>query len=170
MEILFAVFTIWFVVALVANLRRRAARKAAELDGPPPVMTEPVDVVISSGETDGRDETISVAGTSYRQGELRSLLAEIDYRSVQAALVREPENPHDPDAVAVYVSRQTGTRKRKASSIDGVHVGYWPRLEPRPSVPDTGLIVRARLVGGDDGKNVGCRIYRDSIRPGSFSN
>ena len=31
MEILFVIAAIWFVVALVANLRRRAARKAAEV-------------------------------------------------------------------------------------------------------------------------------------------
>ena len=114
-----------------------------------------------AGGPPGRD--IAVAGTSYRQDDLRALMAKIGDRSVQAALMREPGNPHDPDAVAVYVSRKTGTRRRKAASLDGVHVGYWPRLEPCPSVPDSGLLVRAKLVGGDDGKNVGCRIYRDSV-------
>jgi hypothetical protein len=50
----------------------------------------------------------SLAGVGYRQLELRRLP-----KSTRAALVREPNNQHDPNAIAVYV--------------DGRHVGYVPK-------------------------------------------
>jgi hypothetical protein len=48
-----------------------------------------------------------LAGVNYRQGALRRLP-----KTTKAALVREPQNSHDPNAIAVYVN--------------GRHVGYVP--------------------------------------------
>jgi hypothetical protein len=52
----------------------------------------------------------NLAGVSHRQEVLRELP-----KTTRAALVREPQNPHDPNAIGVYV--------------DGRHVGYVPRDE-----------------------------------------
>ena len=47
---------------------------------------------------------IRVAGTSYRPEELRDPGFE---PGTALALVREPENPHDPNAIAVWTERRT---------------------------------------------------------------
>jgi hypothetical protein len=100
----------------------------------------------------------SVAGESYRQEELRQVLAAAaddgPGRLVTAQLVREPTNPHDPDAVRVEVG--------------GAHVGYLPAALARSS---HGLVdalhqsgrpatCRAELTGGTGGKpNVGITLH-----------
>lgn len=65
------------------------------------------------------DETVRVVGTSHYQDALRELAARAGddevRREVIAEFVREPENPHDPDAIAVHV--------------DGRLVGYLSRAE-----------------------------------------
>jgi hypothetical protein len=62
-----------------------------------------------------------LAGVNHRQGALRRLP-----KTTRAALVREPQNSHDPNAIAVYVK--------------GRHVGYVPRDDAQwiSSVMDRG--------------------------------
>ena len=80
----------------------------------------------------------AVAGTvaGDRQGALKKLEARPG-STLEARLVPEPDNPHDSNAVAVY--------------IRGEQVGYLPR-DPQPpqSRPPADLpVCEARLVGGD---------------------
>lgn len=59
---------------------------------------------------------VNVAGESHYQEALRAIDADARVRhATEAVLVREPENPHDPNAVMVQ--------------IDGRKVGYLPRAE-----------------------------------------
>jgi hypothetical protein len=62
---------------------------------------------------------VNVAGESHYQDALRAIAGASDEPQVrhatEAALVPEPDNPHDPNAVRV--------------EIDGRYVGYLPRAE-----------------------------------------
>ena len=67
------------------------------------------------------DELVRVVGTSHYQDALLALAPREGDEEVRveklATLVREPDNPHDPDAIAVH--------------IDGRLVGYLSREENR---------------------------------------
>ena len=63
----------------------------------------------------GKCKILSVAGTSYRESEIR---AAMEKRGGIASLVPEPDNAHDSEAVKVVVN--------------GQHVGYIPRSNRVP--------------------------------------
>lgn len=101
-----------------------------------------------------RDEVLgtefSLAGVTFNDAQ--SLLAKVDSRW-EATLVREPKNPHDPNAVAVHVKRP------KTDDYYWKHIGYIPKkLSPSvASLLDGGQEINIsikRVIGGN-GQNYG---------------
>ena len=95
--------------------------------GPPPgrIKFAPVDANVTFGRT------IEVVGESFREAELNRLHRHLGaYTRVVAALVPEPENPHDRNAVAVY--------------LYGVPVGYLGRQDAAGLVGAVGRTIAER--------------------------
>jgi hypothetical protein len=96
------------------------------------------------------NEEFSLAGVTFNDAQ--TLLAKVDSRWV-ASLVREPQNPHDSNAVAVHIKNP-----RVKDSL-WQHVGYIPKkLSPSvASFLDEGQkinITIKRVIGGN-GQNYG---------------
>jgi len=91
---------------------------------------------------------VAVAGTSYgTRQEALGRLAGYDPKSVIALLVPEPDNAHDPDAIAVKVMVNGGK---------GIYtLGYVPRTETATARAFLGRTPELRLVGGE---TIGARI------------
>jgi len=107
--------------------------------------------------------SLKVAGTSYRQDDLRKIAGKKTKEGhdlpVVAALVPHPSNEHDPNAVSVQ--------------IDGLLVGYLSRDEAKkvqPALLDfhqrtkTHVAVNAKVIGGKkvsrkEETNYGVRVY-----------
>lgn len=70
----------------------------------------------------GRDPRYEIAGLSYRDKEVRSAFA-LKSTGTVLLLKKEPSNPHDPGAVAVYAAL---TLPGKAS-YEWTKVGYVPK-------------------------------------------
>ena len=88
-------------------------------------------------------ELINVAGESHYQDALRELTKGETRVGATAALIPEPDNPHDPDAVRV--------------EIEGQKVGYLPRdlapgygpLVREPAERDRTAVCEAMISGRD---------------------
>jgi hypothetical protein len=91
---------------------------------------------------DPRVRVVKLAGASYRAGALQ---AEAFAPGRQLALVREPENEHDPHAVAVY-----DADKR-------LQAGYVP-AEVAPELNGDEQAVSLWEFRGDDGQRIGLRV------------
>ncbi|MCL2374739.1 MAG: HIRAN domain-containing protein [Treponema sp.] len=85
---------------------------------------------------------ISVAGVSYgSRQEALARLAAYDPKDVIALLVPEPDNPRDPDAIAVKVMVNNGK---------GIYtLGYVPRSETAVARAFLGRVPEIALVGGE---------------------
>ncbi len=99
-------------------------------------LTPVQDGRLTPGEPASYDHTLNVAGVSYRRGYPKSLLrlqGSGDRKFFDCELVREPDNPHDRNAVAVHV--------------DNIgKVGYLPRGDAKrfAAMLDRGDLLRAR--------------------------
>ena len=91
---------------------------------------------------DPRVRVVKVAGTSYR---VDALQGEAFAPGRRLALVREPENEHDPNAVAVYDAE----RRSQA--------GYVP-AEVAPELKGDEQAVSLWEFRGDDGRRIGLRV------------
>jgi HIRAN domain len=91
---------------------------------------------------DPRVRVVKLAGASYR---LDALQDDAFAPGRRLALVREPENEHDPNAVAVY---DAGRR---------VHAGYVP-AEVAPSLRGDEQAVSLWEFRGEDGARIGLRV------------
>ncbi len=91
---------------------------------------------------DERLRVVKLAGASYRLDELQD---DAFTPGRQLALVREPENEHDPNAVAVWDADRR------------VQAGYVP-AEVAPSVRGDEQAVALWEFRGDDGKRIGLRV------------
>jgi hypothetical protein len=100
----------------------------------------------SSGQAvrwdDPRLRVVKLAGASYRSDELQD---DAFAPGRRLALVREPENEHDPNAVAVWDADRR------------VQAGYVP-AEAAPSVRGDEQAVALWEFRGDDGKRIGLRV------------
>ena len=100
----------------------------------------------SSGEAVRRDDprlrVVKLAGSSYR---LDVLQDDAFAPGRRLALVREPENKHDPNAVGVWDAERR------------VQAGYVP-AEVAPSVRGDEQAVALWEFRGDDGKRIGLRV------------
>src|SRR5665811_2274272 len=114
---------------------------ASKPGGPPSWMKDGMEVTVLDG-----GDSLEVRGESYHQDELRFIVENIG-REVPAILVPEPQNPHDSNAVAVWVA--------------GLLVGHLPReLAPtfQPAaqrlMKEEGqpIALMGRIVGGDQGR------------------
>ena len=100
----------------------------------------------SSGEAvrwdDERLRVVKLAGASYRLDELQD---DAFAPGQRLALVREPENEHDPNAVAVWDAERR------------VRAGYVP-AEVAPLIFGDEQAVSLWEFRGDDGKRIGLRV------------
>jgi len=100
----------------------------------------------SSGEAvrwdDPRLRVVKLAGSSYRLDELQD---DAFAPGQRLALVREPENEHDPNAVAVWDADRR------------VQAGYVP-AEVAPAIRGNEQAVALWEFRGDDGKRIGLRV------------
>ncbi|HEX4733549.1 MAG TPA: HIRAN domain-containing protein [Thermoleophilaceae bacterium] len=98
------------------------------------------------------DEIVRVAGTSHYQEALRPLSGRKGDEQVRvqrvALLVPEPDNPHDPNAIAVtidgqlvgYLSRDEN--KRWLDVVSGTEVGAEAMIAGRAGVEVLGVFLR----------------------------
>ena len=98
------------------------------------------------------DEIVRVAGTSHYQEALRALSARQGDEVVRvekvALLVPEPDNPHDPNAIAVtidgqlvgYLSRDEN--KRWLDVVSGTEVGAEAMIAGRAGIEVLGVFLR----------------------------
>jgi hypothetical protein len=91
---------------------------------------------------DSRVRVVKLAGASYR---LDALQADAFAPGARLALVREPENEHDPNAVAVYDAARS------------VQAGYVP-AEIAPALHGDEQAVSLWEFRGEDGARIGLRI------------
>ncbi len=91
---------------------------------------------------DPRVRVVKLAGASYRAGALQ---AEVFAPGRRLALVREPENEHDPHAVAVY------------DADKHMQAGYVP-AEVAPELNGDEQAVSLWEFRGDDGQRIGLRV------------
>jgi hypothetical protein len=100
----------------------------------------------ASGEAmkwdDPRVRVVALAGASYRADTLQD---DAFAPGRRLALVREPENEHDPNAVAIWDSEQR------------LQAGYVP-AEVAPGLRGDELAVSLWEFRGDDGRRIGLRI------------
>jgi hypothetical protein len=92
--------------------------------------------------SDERLLVVPLAGASYR---LEALQDDALAPGSRLALVPEPENPHDPDAVAVWDAERR------------VQAGYVP-AEVAPDVAPDAQAVALWELRGEDGRRVGLRV------------
>jgi hypothetical protein len=92
--------------------------------------------------SDERLAVVAVAGASYR---LEALQDDAFAPGSRLALVPEPDNPHDPDAVAVWDAERR------------LQAGYVP-AEVAPTVAPDAQAVALWEFRGDDGRRVGLRV------------
>jgi len=94
-------------------LKKPAVQTVTQTFDPARRLVEPMDVPL------GGDETLYVVGESYREDALWRLVGGTRQEGVRvecvAQLIPEPENPHDGNAIAVF--------------IEGEHVGYLSRSD-----------------------------------------
>jgi hypothetical protein len=91
---------------------------------------------------DPRVRVVKLAGASYRAGALQ---AEAFAPGRRLALVHEPENEHDPNAVAVYDAEQR------------LQAGYVP-AEVAPELNGDEQAVSLWEFRGEDGQRIGLRV------------
>jgi HIRAN domain-containing protein len=91
---------------------------------------------------DARVRVVKLAGASYRAEALQD---DAFAPGRRLALVREPENEHDPNAVAVYDAERR------------VHAGYVP-AEVAPSLRGDEQAVSLWEFRGEDGARIGLRV------------
>jgi HIRAN domain-containing protein len=91
---------------------------------------------------DGRIRVVKVAGTSYRA---RALQDESFAPGHRLALVAEPENEHDPNAIGVWNEERT------------LQAGYVP-AEVAPDVPHDWQAVSLWEFVGSDRERIGLRV------------
>jgi len=91
---------------------------------------------------DPRVRVVKLAGASYRAEALQDDAFSPGRR---LALVREPENEHDPNAVAVYDARRR------------IHAGYVPG-EVAPELSGDEQAVSLWEFRGEDGRRIGLRV------------
>jgi hypothetical protein len=91
---------------------------------------------------DERLRVVKLAGASYRSDELQD---DAFAPGRRLALVREPENEHDPNAVAVWDAERR------------LQAGYVP-ADVAPSVSGDELAVALWEFRGEDGRRIGLRV------------